>query len=89
MQDDPIATAPGESQTSPTPDPHASAAAPVLRCPVVGCDAELRGAGSVFCESGEWDGNHYAAEGDADVYECANGHIFAFDLPEDDSEGDE
>lgn len=64
-----------------------------LRCPVKGCDATLSVAGNVFCEAGEYDEQRgeYAAEGDATVYACANGHSFAFDPPyADDSEaGDE
>lgn len=53
------------------------------RCPVADCGAKPVPAGAVFCESGPYDAarDRYAAEGDADVYRCGRGHIFAFAVP--------
>ena len=56
-------------------------------CPACGKGVTI--AGTVFCESGEYDDDRgeYANEGDATVYACANGHSFAWEPPY--SEGDE
>ena len=67
-----------------------STSAPTLAptfCPACGKGVTI--AGTVFCESGEYDDDRgeYAHEGDATVYACANGHSFAWEPPY--SEGDE
>jgi len=51
------------------------------RCPACGIPVAL--VGNVFCESGEYDDSRgeYAAEGDAAVYACKNGHSFAWNPP--------
>jgi hypothetical protein len=65
-----------------------------ISCPQ--CPAPATLIGSVFCESGNYDGSRYAAEGNAAVYQCSGPtqHIFAIDVPfaesgANDAEGDD
>jgi hypothetical protein len=39
-------------------------------CPHCGATGTLENVGSVFCEQGKWDGNHYEAEGDGVQFSC-------------------
>ena len=47
-------------------------------CPHCGSAGTLKEVGSVFCEQGEWENNHYEGEGDAPQHQCTNcGRQFA------------
>jgi hypothetical protein len=54
-----------------------------LICPIRTCRKPVNVTGNVYCEVGEFDlaRDKYAAEGDATVYSCSEGHSFAYDPP--------